>query len=200
MKSQWPLTIDHQNLINSLLSPSGRWYQIWSNSVKVVIRYHVNENGRDGHTVQYIHTNNPKHNASDHGSLAEDDHFSMLLISSMKMFGKQMKLFMLLLNCGNIGLSGHAHRWSHTCRLKWSGLHKKSTGMVMVRMTHTAMLALLFTFPAVILTTWKHRLTAGIRDFKGFEAISAMDSETLFNARKLYLTKWTLDTRGHTGV
>ncbi len=45
------LTFDHQILISSSLSPSGRLYQIWRNSFKVFLSYHVHKNGTGGQTA-----------------------------------------------------------------------------------------------------------------------------------------------------
>ena len=41
-------TFDHQNLVSSSLSPSGRFCQILRNSLLVFLKYRVPENGTDG--------------------------------------------------------------------------------------------------------------------------------------------------------
>lgn len=47
MRSQWPMTFDHQNIIGSSRIQVD---QIWRSSTSKFLRYHVNKNGADAQT------------------------------------------------------------------------------------------------------------------------------------------------------
>lgn len=45
VRSQWPLTFEHWNLVGSFLGPNWSLYKIWRNSLKVFLRYYVHKTG-----------------------------------------------------------------------------------------------------------------------------------------------------------